>query len=203
MNKVVFLDRDGVITKEPPYYAHKINQLELIPKSAEAIRLLNESGFKVIVISNQSGVARGYYQEKDIQKYNNEMKKQLKEKGAHIDAIYYCPHHPEAAIKKYRIDCECRKPKPGMLRQAEKDLNLNLKLSFLVGDKMSDIEAGYRAGCKTILVLTGQGNDESKKISKTKMNIKPNYISKDLHTAIQIINRNDKSKKDNIKSLEW
>ena len=201
MNRAVFLDRDGVITKEPPYYAHKINQLELIPNSAEAIRLLNESGFKVIVVSNQAGVARGYYQEKDIETYNNAMKGQLEEKGARIDAIYYCPHHPEAVIEKYKIDCECRKPKPGMLKRAEKDLGLDLKRSFLIGDKMSDIEAGYRAGCKTILVLTGQGNDELKKISK--MDIKPNYISKDLFTAIQIIKRNDKSKEDNIKPLEW
>jgi len=200
VNKAVFLDRDGVITKEPPYYAHKIDQLELIPNSAEAIRLLNESGFKVIVISNQSGVARGYYQEKDIKIYNNEMKRQLEEKGAHIDAIYYCPHHPEATIDKYKIDCDCRKPKPGMLRQAEGDLNLDLKYSFLVGDKMSDIEAGYRAGCKTILVLTGQGNGELKKISE--IDIKPNYISKDLHSAIQIVNRNNESKEDNIKTLE-
>jgi D-glycero-D-manno-heptose 1,7-bisphosphate phosphatase len=201
MNKAVFLDRDGVITKEPPCYAHKIEQLELVPKSAEAIRLLNESGFKVIVVSNQAGVARGYYQEKDIQIYNNEMKRQLKEKTARIDAMYYCPHHPEATIEKYKIDCDCRKPKPGMLRQAKKDLNLNLKYSFLIGDKMSDIEAGYRADCKTILVLTGQGNDELKKISK-KIDIKPNYISKDLFAAIQIIKRNDKIKEDNVKPLE-
>jgi D-glycero-D-manno-heptose 1,7-bisphosphate phosphatase len=200
MNKAVFLDRDGVITQEPPHYAHKIDQLELIPKSAEAIRLLNINGFKVIVVSNQAGVARGYYQEKDIQIYNNEMKRQLEEKGAYIDAIYYCPHYPKATIKEYRINCDCRKPKPGMLKQAEKDLNLNLKLSFLVGDKISDIEAGYRAGCKTILVLTGQGNVELKKISE--MDTKPTYISKDLFAAIQIIKRNDKSKEDNIKPLE-
>ena len=200
MNKAVFLDRDGVITKEPPYYAHKIDQLELISKSAEAIRLLNESGFKVIVVSNQAGVAREYYQEKDIKIYNNEMKRQLEEKGAHIDAIYYCPHHPGATIKEYRIDCDCRKPKPGMLKRAEKDLNLNLKLSFLIGDKMSDIEAGYRAGCKTILVLTGQGNDELKKISE--MDTKPNYISKDLHMAIQIINRNNSGEDDNMNTAK-
>jgi D,D-heptose 1,7-bisphosphate phosphatase len=200
MNKAVFLDRDGVITKEPPHYAHRIDQLELVPKSAEAIKGLNESGFKVIVISNQSGVARGYYQEKDIEIYNREMEKKLEEKNAHIDAIYYCPHHPEATIKEYRIDCDCRKPKPGMLKRAEKDLNLDLKRSFLIGDKVSDIEAGYRAGCKTILVLTGHGTDELKKFSK--MNIKPNYISKDLFAAIQIIKRNKKSREDNIKSLE-
>ena len=200
VNKAVFLDRDGVITKEPPYYAHRIDQLELIPKSAEAIRLLDESGFKVIVVSNQSGVARGYYQEKDIEIYNKAMKKKLEGENAYIDAIYYCPHHPEATIDKYKIDCDCRKPKPGMLRQAEGDLNLDLKYSFLVGDKMSDIEAGYRAGCKTILVLTGQGNGELKKISE--IDIKPNYISKDLHSAIQIVNRNNESKEDNIKTLE-
>ncbi|MBA7580703.1 D-glycero-alpha-D-manno-heptose-1,7-bisphosphate 7-phosphatase [subsurface metagenome] len=200
MNKAVFLDRDGVITKEPPYYAYKIDQLVLIPKSAEAIRLLNKNGVKVIVVSNQSGVARGYYQEKDIKIYNDEMQKKLEEKNAYIDAIYYCPHYPEATIKKYRIDCDCRKPKPGMLKRAERDLNLDLKCSFLIGDKTSDIEAGYRAGCKTILVLTGQGNDELKKISK--MDIKPNYISKDLFTAIQIIKRSNKSKEDNIKPLE-
>jgi len=202
MNKVVFLDRDGVITKEPPYYAHRIDQLELISKSAEAIRLLNESGFKVIVVSNQSGVASGYYQEKDIEIYNRAMKKKLEEENAYIDAIYYCPHYSEATIEKYKIDCECRKPKPGMLKRAERDLNLDLKCSFLIGDKMSDIEAGYRAGCKTILVLTGQGNDELKKISKMDIKIKPNYISKDLFTAIQIIKRNNKIKEDNIKPLE-
>jgi len=200
MNKAVFLDRDGVITKEPPYYAHRIDQLELISKSAEAIRLLNKNGFKVIIVSNQSGVARGYYQEKDIEIYNGAMKKKLEEKNAYIDAIYYCPHYPEATIKKYRIDCDCRKPKPGMLKQAEKDLNLNLKLSFLVGDKISDIEAGYRAGCKTILVLTGQGNGELKKISE--MDIKPTYISKDLYMAIQIINRNNSGKGDNMNTTK-
>ena len=194
MNKAVFLDRDGVITKEPPYYAHKINQLELIPKSAEAIRLLNESGFKVIVVSNQSGVARGYYQERDIEVYNIAMQKKLEEKNAYIDAIYYCPHYSEATIEAYKIDCDCRKPKPGMLKRAEKDLEVDLKCSFLIGDKLSDIKAGYRAGCKTILVLTGKGNDELKKISK--INIKPNYISTDLYAASQIINGN-------MKSLEW
>ena len=185
MKKVVFLDRDGVITQDPPHFAHRIDQLDLIPKSAEAIRLLNENGFKVVVVSNQSGVARGYYREGDIEIFNHAMGDKLKKKGAFIDAIYYCPHHPEAKIEAYRIDCDCRKPKPGMLKQAEKDLNLDLKRSFLVGDKMSDIEAGYRAGCKTILVLTGHGSDESKKVAM--MSIKPDYISKDLCAATKMI----------------
>ena len=187
MNRAVFLDRDGVITQDPPHYAHRIDQLKLIPKSAEAIRILNKNQFKVVVVSNQSGVARGYYQEKDVEIYNSAMKKELEEGGAHIDAIYYCPHYPEADVEAYRIVCDCRKPEPGMLKRAEKDFNLDLKGSFLVGDKIIDIDAGYRAGCKTILVLTGHGNDELKKNEKT--NIKPDYISKDLYGASQIIKR--------------
>lgn len=187
MNRAVFLDRDGVITQDPPHYAHRIDQLKLIPKSAEAIKLLNEDGFKVVVVSNQSGVARGYYKERDVHIFNGVMKKELEERGAHIDAVYYCPHYPEANVEAYRLVCDCRKPEPGMLKRAEKDLNLDLKLSFLVGDKIIDIVAGYRAGCRTILVLTGHGNDEVKK--NEKMNIKPNYIAKDLYGATQIINR--------------
>ena len=187
MTRAVFLDRDGVITQDPPHYAHRIDQLKLIPKSAEAIRILNKNQFKVVVVSNQSGVARGYYQEKDVEIYNSAMKKELEEGGAHIDAIYYCPHYPEADVEAYRIVCDCRKPEPGMLKRAEKDFNLDLKGSFLVGDKIIDIDAGYRAGCKTILVLTGHGNDELKKNEKT--NIKPDYISKDLYGASQIIKR--------------
>ena len=187
MNRAVFLDRDGVITKDPPHYAHRIDQLKLIPKSAEAIRALNENEFKVVIVSNQSGVARGYYQESDIEIFNSAMKKELEKRGAYIDAIYYCPHYSEAQIEAYMMVCDCRKPEPGMLKHAEKDLNLDLKRSFLVGDKMTDIEAGYSAGCKTILVLTGHGNDEVKKVDE--MNIKPNHVSKDLYTSSQIITR--------------
>lgn len=185
MNRAVFLDRDGVITQDPPHFAHRIDQLEIIPNSAEAIRLLNENGFKVVVVSNQSGVARGYYQEWDIGIFNHAMEEELKKEGAFIDAIYYCPHHPEGKIERYRIDCDCRKPKPGMLKQAENDLNLDLKRSFMVGDKVTDIEAGYSVGCKTILVLTGHGKDEFKKVDA--MSIKPNYTSKDLYNASKII----------------
>lgn len=188
MNKAVFLDRDGVITQDPPHYAHRIDQLELIPRSSEAIRLLNENGFRVVVVSNQSGVARGYYQEKDVEIFNNAMKKKLEVVGANIDAIYYCPHYPDAKIEEYRVVCDCRKPKPGMLKRAEKNLNLELKQSFLVGDKISDIEAGYSVGCKTLLVLTGHGTDELEK--NEKMDIKPDYISKDLYLASKEIIRN-------------
>ena len=182
MTRAVFLDRDGVITREPPHYAHEVSQLKLIPKAADAIRLLNENGFVVIVASNQAGIAYGYYGEEDALLFHQAMKENLAREGAHIDAIYYCPHHPEAKIEKYRVNCNCRKPKPGMLTRAEKELNINLKQSFIIGDKLSDIEAGKRAGCKTIMVRTGHGVEELK--SKE---IDCDYVADDLHDAVQHI----------------
>lgn len=160
MKPAVFLDRDGVITEDPPHYAHRVDQLALIPGSAEAIRLLNNHGYLVIVITNQSGVGRGMYREEDVAIFNNEMKARLHLEDARVDAIYYCPHHPDAAILQYRKDCTCRKPNPGMLLSARDDMGIILDGSFLVGDKWSDIEAGNRVGCKTILVMTGHGQAE-------------------------------------------
>jgi len=160
MNKAVFLDRDGVITEDPPHYAHRVDQVRIIPGGGEAIRLLNEWGYLVIVVSNQSGVAKGYYGERDIELFNEEMKRQLSLEGAHIDALYYCPHHPEGTVKELCKSCTCRKPQPGMLIQAAEEHQINLKTSFLVGDKFSDIVAGNSVKCRTIFVLTGHGMDE-------------------------------------------
>ncbi|MHB8164938.1 MAG: D-glycero-beta-D-manno-heptose 1,7-bisphosphate 7-phosphatase [Methanoregula sp.] len=157
----VFLDRDGVITQDPPHYAHRIDQVQIIPGSGEAIRLLNEAGFLIIVVSNQSGVARGYYDEKDVTIFNEEMKRQLSRDNAYVDAIYYCPHHPEAVVAEYRQSCSCRKPNPGMLLKAAEQYNIDLSRSFLVGDKISDILAGTEVKCQSILVLTGHGMEES------------------------------------------
>ncbi|MGV8108365.1 D-glycero-beta-D-manno-heptose 1,7-bisphosphate 7-phosphatase [Methanospirillum sp.] len=182
MIKAIFLDRDGVITADPPHHAHRIDQLSLIPGSAEAIRLLNRHGFTVIVITNQSGVAKGMYTEKDIHIFNTEMQKRLMELGAYVDAIYYCPHHPEGIVPEYRKDCDCRKPKPGMLRKALNDMKLTLDGSFLVGDKWSDIRAGKSVGCTTILVMTGHGQDEY-----TEMKGSSNYYADDLLSAVKNI----------------
>lgn len=182
MKKAVFLDRDGVITQEPPYYAHRLDQLRLIPRSTEAIKLLNKLNFKVIIVSNQSGIARGYYGEEDTIRFNNAMNELLNKSGAHIDAIYYCPHHPEAKIERYRVDCDCRKPKPGMLKRAEKELNIDLRQSFMVGDRWSDIEAGKRAECKTVLMRTGYN------LEKLKGNgITCDYVANDLYDAVEYI----------------
>jgi len=184
MNRAVFLDRDGVITQEPPYYAHKLSELALLPKSADAIRLLNENGFLVVVACNQAGIAHGYYREEDAISFNQAMKDNLAREGARIDAVYYCPHHPQARIERYRVNCNCRKPEPGMLTRAGKELNLDLKQSFMVGDKLSDIEAGKRAGCKTIMVRTGQGAEELKRNQ-----IECDYVADDLYNAVEHILR--------------
>lgn len=160
VSRAVFLDRDGVITQEPPHYAYELSQLDLILKSADAIRLLNTNGFMVVVVSNQAGIARGYYREEDAILFNQAMKERLAKEGAYINTIYYCPHHPEATVERYRVDCDCRKPKPGMLIKADKELDIDLKQSFIVGDKLSDIETGERARCKTVLVKTGYGAEE-------------------------------------------
>ena len=160
MNRAVFLDRDGVITEDPPHYAHRLDQLRLIPRSARAIQRLNAHNFRIIIISNQSGIARGYYQEEDVKIFNDGMEHLLARESAHIDAIYYCPHHPNAKIERYKINCNCRKPKPGMILDAAQKYSIDLRNSFVVGDKWSDIEAGRAAGCKTVLVLTGHGKGE-------------------------------------------
>jgi len=160
LNIAVFLDRDGVLNQDPPHYAHRLDQLELIPRSAEAVKILKEHHYIVIILSNQSGVARGYYTENDVNIFNNALLMKLRECGGDVDAIYYCPHHPDAKIEKYRSICNCRKPKAGMLFKAAQDHDIDLLNSYIVGDKLSDIEAGKAAGCHAILVLTGHGTDK-------------------------------------------
>lgn len=175
MNRAVFLDRDGVITREPPYYAHRLDQLAIIPRVAEAIRLLNDNGFKTVIISNQAGIGRGYYTEKDAEIFNRAMKEELAESGGRIDAVYICPHLPDD-------DCDCRKPRPGLLKKAETELDIDMTKSFLVGDKRSDIEAGRTAGVSPILVKTGQGQEEL-----AKGDIECDFIADDLYSAAKYI----------------
>jgi D-glycero-D-manno-heptose 1,7-bisphosphate phosphatase len=179
-NRFIFLDRDGVITADPPHYAHRKDQVHLIRGSAEAIRFLNEQKWGVIVITNQSGVARGMYGEKDIQIFHEEMERQLHEQGAHIDGVYYCPHHPEGIVPAYRMICECRKPKPGMLLRARDAYHIDLSSSILVGDKTTDLQAGRSAGCTTILVLTGHGKEEHEK-----GRMYADYVAGDLLSAVR------------------
>ncbi len=188
-NKAVFLDRDGVICEDVEYMEYP-SQIKLIQGVTKAIRSLNKNGFKIVIVSNQSGVARGYFTEEDVKRVNLKMINKLGD-DCRIDAIYFCPHHPEIGVERYRKDCDCRKPKPGMLKSAAKDLDIDLKRSFMVGDKMDDVYAGHRAGCETILVLTGKGRDEVEYFKTDNIDmeksIKPNDIASDLFEAVSII----------------
>ena len=177
MKKAVFLDRDGVITEDPPHYAHRVDQVQVIRGCGEAIRLLNNMDYLVIVVSNQSGVARGYYQESDVGLFNEEMKRQLSLEGAHIDAIYYCPHHPDGIVEKFSGLCMCRKPQPGMLIKAAEQHHINLKASFIIGDKFSDIVAGDAVNCQPIMVLTGHGKEEIHKLNGSTVPVAVNLLN--------------------------
>jgi D-glycero-D-manno-heptose 1,7-bisphosphate phosphatase len=135
-----FLDRDGVLNVDHGY-AHRPEQLEWIEGAAEAVRLLNEAGYYVLVITNQSGIARGYYDETAVQSFHAHMQDDLAAHGAHIDAFYYCPHHPEGIIKQFAVHCRCRKPGPGMLEQAAREWPIDTGASFLIGDRDDDLAA--------------------------------------------------------------
>lgn len=148
--KAVFLDRDGVLNYDSGY-VHDKDHWEWIPGAISSIKQMNDNGWLVFVVTNQAGIARGMYSERDVRALHSWVSKQLAANGAHVDAFSYCPHHPDAKIEKYRKICKCRKPEPGMIMDILKKWNVNLKDSFLVGDKESDILAGKAAGLKTVL----------------------------------------------------
>lgn len=156
--RVIFLDRDGTMNREVNYL-HRPEDLELLPGAAEAVRRFNEAGYQVIVVTNQAGVARGYYTEQDVAALHEYMNGVLKRSGAHVDGFYYCPHHPEYGIGAYRTVCHCRKPETGMFEMAERQFKegINKAESYMIGDKLLDVEAGRRYGVRTILVGTGYG----------------------------------------------
>jgi D-glycero-D-manno-heptose 1,7-bisphosphate phosphatase len=156
MQPAVFLDRDGVIIEEV-HYLSEVRQVRLLPGAARAIAQVNRLGVPVIVVTNQAGVARGKFPEERVHEAHAYLDLLLHRHGARIDRYLYCPHHPEAAVPSYRVACACRKPKPGMLQQAVTELALDPTRSLLVGDKLSDLQAGAATGCATILVRTGHG----------------------------------------------
>lgn len=156
--KVIFLDRDGTMNEEV-HYLHKPEDLKLLPGIGQAVRRFNEAGYQVVVVTNQAGVARGYYTEQDVIELHAYLNRMLKEEGAHVDAFYYCPHHPEHGIGPYKTECRCRKPGIGMFEQAEQAFKdgINKEESYMIGDKLLDVEAGHRYGVRSVLVGTGYG----------------------------------------------
>jgi len=162
VRRAVFLDRDGTINVEKDYL-YRIEDFEFVPGAPEAIRLLNEAGLFVVVVTNQSGVARGYYNEADVEALHAHIAAELAAVGAHVDAWLYCPHHP-AGNGRYAVACRCRKPLPGMLLEAAGKYRIDLAASVMVGDKRADLEAGAAAGCRSILVRSGYGAAEESSV---------------------------------------
>lgn len=179
----VFLDRDGTIIRDT-HYLNRIEDICLYDFSAEAIKKLNELAIPVIVVTNQSGVARGLFSENDIQQIHEYLNNLLKKQGAYIDAFYYCPHHIQGILPEYSYDCSCRKPKIGMIEKALRDFpDIDLSNSYVVGDKMVDVNLAHNAGCKAILVRTGHGEEEVESSS-----INPcDCIAENLGNAVDII----------------
>lgn len=162
MDKVVFLDRDGTINQEVEYL-YRPEDLVILPTAAQAIALLRENGFRIVVVTNQAGIARGYYTVEQMHGLHRYLNEQLEKEGAGIDHFYYCPHHPEHGIGRYKRVCRCRKPGTGMFEMAEKEYEIDKSRSYMIGDKRIDVEAGHNYGVKGILVGTGYGAKEREK----------------------------------------
>jgi len=173
----VFADRDGVINKEVGNL-WRIEDLEIIPKVSQAIKILNEYDIPFIVITNQPVVARGWITENGVREINNKIQDILRGEGAQISDFYFCPHHPNANLKKYRVSCNCRKPEIGLFREAANKYHIDLKKSYVIGDSFRDIEAGKRLGATTIAVQTGTSDFRDST---------PNYNMADLYEAVKFI----------------
>jgi D-glycero-D-manno-heptose 1,7-bisphosphate phosphatase len=183
----VFLDRDGTINEEAGYL-DRIEKLRLLPGAAGAIRLINESGMKTVVVTNQSGVARGFFDEAFVARVHARLREMLHAEGALIDAFYFCPHHPTEGRGAYLKTCGCRKPAPGMLLLAVDELRIDQDRSYMVGDTLKDIEAGNGAGARGVLVRTGYGEESAAFLARPETQkeapFRPAHIAADLREAV-------------------
>ncbi len=159
MKRAVFLDRDGTLIEESGYL-DRLDRLVFFPYTVDTVRSLNRAGFAVVVVTNQAGIARGIVREAFVGEAHQAISEKLAAGGARVDAYYYCPHYKTGVVPEYVRACECRKPEPGMLRRAARDLDLDLERSFVVGDRWHDIGAGQAIGARTVLVRTGYGRGE-------------------------------------------
>ena len=165
------LDRDGTLNEDVPYCSRP-EDLRLFPKAEEAVRLLNQADFKVAVVTNQSGIARGYFTEEDLHSIHQELQRKLARVGAHIDGFYYCSHHPDAG-------CQCRKPRTGLIQRAAQELATNLSRSFVVGDGLHDVQMGKAVGCTTIRISYPQGSNP-----RDQLDANPDYVTNNLYEAV-------------------
>ncbi len=179
--RAVFLDKDGTLVEDIPYNVNP-SLLRLADGAVAGLRMLQEAGYELIVVTNQSGVARGFFSEQDLLPLNERLRDLLLAAGVVLTGFYYCPHHPQGKVRNYAIDCSCRKPQPGMLMRAANEHNLDLAASWMVGDILNDVEAGNRAGCRTILL--NNGHETEWDLSSPR---RPDYMVKDLAEAARAI----------------
>ena len=181
----VFIDRDGTISEEVGYVNH-VSRYRVFPFAAEAIRTLNEAGWLAVLVTNQAGVARGYFEEEMIGRVHGVLAEELTKGGARLDAVYYCPHHPSVGEPPYRLDCDCRKPLPGLIRRAAAELDIDLAQSWMVGDRYSDTELARNAGVRAAFVLTGYGRGEYEHQSRAWKH-QPDLVAENLLEAVRKI----------------
>jgi D-glycero-D-manno-heptose 1,7-bisphosphate phosphatase len=179
----VFIDRDGTISEEVGYVNHP-SRFRLFPYSAEAIRILNSNEWLAIVITNQAGVARGYFSEDVIASVHDQLKHDLE--NAQLDGIYYCAHHPSVGEPPYRFDCDCRKPKTGLIDRAAKDFDIDLGASWMIGDRYSDVELARNAGLRSAFVLSGYGRGEWE-YQRHVWKLEPDLVCENLLEAVKVI----------------
>jgi D,D-heptose 1,7-bisphosphate phosphatase len=182
--KAVFLDKDGTLIPDIPYNVNP-DLITLQPGVIEGLQLLKENGFVFVVISNQAGVARGYFKINDLERVKQKLDFLLNGEGIQIDGYYFCPHHPSGIIAEYSVACNCRKPNPGMILQAAKDLQIDTEESWMIGDILNDVEAGNRAGCKTILLDLGYETEWVEGNFR-----KPTFVASDFLQAARFICKN-------------
>jgi D-glycero-D-manno-heptose 1,7-bisphosphate phosphatase len=180
--RAIIMDRDGTICEEVGYVNH-LDRLRLLPRSAEAIRRANGAGFQTVVVTNQAGVARGYFAESLVEEVHDRLRQLLAGSEARLDGIYYCPHHPDVGPPEYRRACDCRKPRPGLLNRARDEMGIDLGSSYMIGDSFRDIETGRRVGATTVLVKTGYGEGELAYQSHT-WPAQPDHVAADLLDAV-------------------
>jgi D-glycero-D-manno-heptose 1,7-bisphosphate phosphatase len=185
MNRAVFIDRDGTISEEVGYINHA-SRFNLFPYAGPAVKHLNDNGWLAIITTNQAGVARGYFTEEMVKIVHQRMTEGLERDGAKLDAIYYCAHHPSLGDPPYRLDCDCRKPKPGLISRAARDFDIDLSASWMVGDRYSDIELARNAGVKSAFVLSGYGRGEWEHQSVA-WQLQPDLVAEDLLEAVDFI----------------
>lgn len=185
LRPAIFLDRDGTVTDEVGYINH-VSRAKIYPFAAEAVRMLKSTGLPVIIVTNQSGVGRGYFTEEIVGQVHRMVQDNLEAAGTTIDAYYHCPHHPSAVVEKYRQECRCRKPGTGMPEEAAEKFGIDLSRSWVVGDTYRDMKMGFAIGARTILLMTGYGRGEYE-YRRTEWPRMPDWVAENLLEAAKLI----------------